>query len=558
MDHEAVEGAQRVPVLIVGGGVVGLSAALFLRRHGVETALVERHVGTSIHPRARGVNARTMELYRGLGLEEAIVAAGAATPIHLGFLFGASLGEAIDAPVGKAVRRVLRRLFGRNISFNAASPAHGCRITQDLLEPVLAGAARARGARLDFSTEMISFHQDDEGVEATLRDRRTEAVRKVKAQYLIAADGARSPVREALGITTSGRGSLGHLLNVLFEADLAEFVRDREFSLAIIHRKEVRGLFAAIDNRSRWVFHIVYDPARESPKDYPPERCAALVKAALGAGDVPIRITSVLPWESAARVADVYRKGRVFLAGDAAHLMPPWGGMGANTGIADAHDLTWKLAHVLRGEAEPELLDTYEAERRPVGVIASEDSADNADEQGLMARAALSKILGLSRAAIWARVTGRASPRPGRLVKLVGVGYQYASSAVSAEPEARRFALDGRPGTRLPHAWIRRGGERVSSIDLVGTRFTLIAGQDAEAWCDAARTAAGELGTGIDVVRAGVDFADPRGRFPRSAGITASGALLVRPDAVVAWRAYAATASPLPEIRSAMARALGR
>jgi putative polyketide hydroxylase len=553
MDHETKEGTCDVPVLIVGGGVVGLSAALFLRQHGVETMLVERHAGTSIHPRARGVNVRTMELYRALGLGEAIRAAGAATPIHLGFLFGETLAQAIDAPVGKLVRRALREVMGRDVSLGSASPERGCRITQDLLEPVLADAARERGARLEFSTELVSFRQDDDRVEATLRDRRTEETRRVTARYLVAADGAKSPVREALGITTSGRGSLGHLLNVLFEADLADFVRDREFSLAIIHHPEVRGLFAAIDNRARWVFHIVYDPARESPRDYPPERCAALVQKALGAGEVPIRITSILPWESAARVADAYRVGRVILAGDAAHIMPPWGGMGANTGIADAHNLAWKLAMVLRGEARPALLDTYDAERRPVGVVAAEDSANNADEQGLMARAALSKILGFDRSSLWARITGRVPPSPGRWVKLLGVGYRYASRAVSSEPETKRFRLDGRPGTRLPHAWIVRGGARVSSLDLMGTRFVLIAGRDADGWCDAAR----EVGVAIDVFRAGIDFEEPNGRFVRSAGIEPDGALLVRPDHIVAWRAREASRSPLPVLRDALARALG-
>lgn len=550
-----MENAHHVPVLIVGGGVVGLSAALFLRRHGVDTTLVERHPGTSIHPRARGVNARTMELYRELGLEEAIRAAGAATPIHLGLLFGETLAEAIDAPVGKLVRSALRRLVGRDLMLGSASPTRPCRITQDLLEPVLADAARQRGARLEFSTELVSFRQDEEGVEATLLDRQTQTTRQVRAKYLIGADGAKSPVREALGVTTSGRGSLGHLLNILFEADLADFARGREFSIAIIHRPELRGLFAAIDNRDRWVFHLVYDPARESPKDYPPERCATLVRSALGAGELPIRIKSVLPWESASRVADAYRVGRVLLAGDAAHLMPPWGGMGANTGIADAHDLTWKLALVLRGEAPAGLLDTYEAERRPVGVLAAEDSANNADEQGLMARVAFKKILGWDRASIWNLITGRAAARPGRFLKLLGIGHQYASAAISAEAPRSSFRLDGRPGTRLPHAWVQRGGARASSLDLVETRFTLLAARSAAAWCDAGQRAARELGMKLDVLRAGVDFDDPGERWQRAAGIGSHGALLARPDAMVAWRAGGSDPAPLDVLRGALRRA---
>ncbi|WP_437952733.1 FAD-dependent oxidoreductase [Sorangium sp. So ce296] len=553
MDHDPTESEPPVPVLIVGGGVVGLSAALFLRRHGVDVTLVERHAGTSIHPRARGVNARTMELYRELGLEPAIREAGEKTPIHLGFLFGETLAQAIDAPVGKLLRRLFRALLGREIGLGSASPTRACRITQDLLEPVLAAAARERGARLSFSTELVSFEQDDERVRAVLRDRATGATRRVCASYLVAADGARSPVRQALGVSTSGRGSLGHLLNVLFEADLADFVRDREFSLAIVHHPEVRGLFAAIDNRARWVFHLVYDPARESPKDYPPERCASLVQKALGAGEVPIRIESVLPWESASRVADRYRVGRVFLAGDAAHLMPPWGGMGANTGVADAHDLAWKLALVLRGEARPALLDTYEAERRPVAVVAAEDSANNADEQGLMARAAFSKTLGLDRRSIWGRLTGRTPPSPGRWHKLLGVGYRYGSAAITADGRAARFRLDGRPGTRVPHAWIARDGERESTLDLIDGRFTLVAGREAAAWGEAARA----IGATVGVLRAGIDFEDERDRWQRLAGIGRRGALLVRPDGVVAWRARGEEQDAASVLRGALARALG-
>src|SRR5262249_10345373 len=160
---------------------------------GVDVALVERHPGTSIHPRARGVNVRTMELYRGLELEAAIRDAGAATPIHLGLLFGATLAEAIDEPIGKLGSTALRPVMGGELSLGRASRTRGCRITQDLLEPVLADVARARGARLDFSTELVWFRQDDGGVDATLRDRKSGATREVRAQYLVAADGAKSP-----------------------------------------------------------------------------------------------------------------------------------------------------------------------------------------------------------------------------------------------------------------------------------------------------------------------------------------------------------------------------
>src|SRR5262249_15066264 len=160
-----------------------------------------------------------------------------------------------------------------------------------------------------------------------------------------------SPIRSMLGMATGGRGSLGHLLNILFEADLSDLVRGREFSMCLIRRPEVRGLFTSVNNTNRWVFHLSYAAEMgETPDDYPPERCLELLGLALGLHDVAVTITSILPWESALRIAEDFRQGRVLVAGDAAHQMPPWGGKGGNSGVADAHNLIWKLAFVLRGQ----------------------------------------------------------------------------------------------------------------------------------------------------------------------------------------------------------------
>ena len=274
--------------------------------------------------------------------------------------------------------------MGSFAKFAALSPTSGSRGTQDLIEPVLRTAAEARGGDLRFHTELASFTQDADGVTATLLDRATGAERTVRAEYMIAADGANTRIRAALGVPTTGRGPLGHFLNVLFRADLTDLVRGREFSLCRIDRPEVTGLFASIDNATRWVFHIAYDPAHgEVPADYPEQRCIDLIRAALGLPDVAIEIVGILPWEAAVRVAQTFQVGRVFLAGDAAHQMPPWGGQGANTGVADAHNLAWKLAAVLQGCADPALLATYDAERRPVGTVAAEESGQAADERGL-------------------------------------------------------------------------------------------------------------------------------------------------------------------------------
>ncbi len=354
------------PVLIAGGGPAGLAAALLLARHGVPPLLVERHAGTSIHPRARGLNVRTMEILRTVGLEGDVRDAGAALATSRYMLFVDTLaGEEIrrvpDAdllPVGEALARV--------------TPCDWGRCAQDELEPVLATAARAHGADLRFGTDLVSFSQDADGVSATLADRATGAHRAVRAQYLVAADGAHSLVRESLGVPMAGlgpvsRGQLGHFVNVYFRANLSDLVRGREFILCFVERPGAESLLLAVNNADRWLFNVEYDPDRgETPDAFTPARCVALIKAAIGLPDLDVEILSVLPWEGAALIADRFQAGRAFLVGDAAHVMPPAGGFGLNTGVQDAHNLAWKLALVLKGTADPALLDTYEAERRPV------------------------------------------------------------------------------------------------------------------------------------------------------------------------------------------------
>lgn len=547
-DHIPV---QRVPVLVLGGGIVGLSASLFLLHQGVRPLVVERHAGTSIHPRSRGVNARTMELYREIGVDDAVRKAGEALAPAIGIYQGSTLAEVLatieprPAPLDVAPGA----MFVKD-----ASPALPARCTQDLLEPILVAAARERGADVFFSTEVGALEQDDTGVTVTMTDRATGAARAVRADYVIAADGAGGKTRGRLGIGATGSGVHGHLLNILFRADLAARVKNRELSLCRIDRPEVTGLFVSIDNAERWAFHAAYHPERgESPSDYPPERCVELIRIALGMPDVAIEILGILPWQSAVRVAERFADGRVFLAGDAAHQMPPWGGQGANTGIADVHNLAWKLAAVLAGRADPALLATYDVERRPVGLRAAEESAEAGDATGLIA-------LGGDKGRMMAAMMER-------MPRLLGYGYEYASAAVSPERDGAApradapFGLDGRPGTRAPHAWVTRAGERLSTLALFGLRFVLLAGASGRVWLEAARSAAARLHVELDAYRVGTEgeLGDPEKAWQAAAGVADDGALLVRPDGFVAWRARAgAVGDAEREVDEALERALGR
>ncbi|KAL2428532.1 hypothetical protein ABEF91_008792 [Exophiala dermatitidis] len=273
----------------------------------------------------------------------------------MGICSGNSLVEVIE-PIARSSEQTeagpRRRMPGAEY-LESLGPVEGCRATQDMIEPVLLAAARDRGGDLPFNVECTAFEQDDNGITATLRDRSSASESTVRAAYMIAADGAGSPIRHKLGVSTTGAGTLGHLLNILFEADLSELVRGREFSMCLIEREQpevIRGLFTSIDNHSRWCF---------------------------------IFLKSILPWEPSVRVAERFQHGRIFLAGDAAHQMPPWGGPGANTGIADVHNLAWKLAAVLRGQATPALLAAYDAERIPIACLVSDESGAGTDEHGL-------------------------------------------------------------------------------------------------------------------------------------------------------------------------------
>lgn len=529
-----------IPVLIVGGGVVGLSAALFLARAQVPCLLVEKHPTTSIQPRARGVNGRTMELMRELGLEAAIRETGAQLAPAVGIHAGPDLKGVLErqGEGGVLLRRMRRRGLSGQPQKN--SPTGPCRCTQDLLEPLLLRAARARGVQARFGCELAGLSQDELGVTATLLDRQTGARSEHRARYVIAADGARGRVGGWVGIDRHAIASGGHLMNLYFRADLRELVAGREFSLCVIDQPDLHGLYAAINNRDLWVLHVTYDPQRgQRPDDFSPERCCALIRQATGLPQLEIELKGALPWRSAALIASRYRSGRVFVAGDSAHSMPPWGGFGANTGIQDAHNLAWKLAAAVSGNAGPHLLDTYEAERRPVGLAVARLAASLNDERGLIE---------VGRSPLFTLWNMR------KIFPYQLLGYGYSSEAIVREPGTRpgpgTTALTGLPGTRLPHVWLTRSGctDRKSSLDLVGPGWLWLSAPRAAHW----HAAGLELQHGgatlvalqLDRDLQALDGAriGPRARW-RAFGLGDQGALLVRPDGFVAFRTRGAPRS---------------
>jgi 2-polyprenyl-6-methoxyphenol hydroxylase-like FAD-dependent oxidoreductase len=521
---------ERVPVLIVGGGLVGLTAALFLQYHGVGFVLAERRGHPPVLPRSRGMHTRTVELFRQLGVEDQVQQAGASAA-KMGTFGGGRRGstvldpEAVQMGTGRRRDPAARARIKDMMSMVDASPSQFCFCPQVLLEPVLADIARERGGDLRFGAELTDFAQDADGVSATVTDVVTSRSTAITADYLIAADGAGSPVRTALGVGGWTLPPTHHYINLFFRADLADLIRGRRFSQCEIANETVRGIMASKNYTDEWTFHLEYDPERESIDDYPEQRCADLVRSAIGVPDIEIMLVARSAWDSGVRVADDYRRDRVFLAGDAAHKHPPWGGFGANTGIADVHNLTWKLAGVLKGHATPALLDTYQPERRPRAVLAAEQSRLRID---FLARYGVRTAENVK--SVDQQVDGGA----------VMTRYRYVSQAVVPDQASGDWAdqLAGQPGTRLPHVWLHAGGQQVSTLDLCGPGFALLVTEDAARWRSAAETVRAQIGMGVAVHEIGPDaeLADPEGKWPKNIALPAGSAILARPDQHVAAR----------------------
>jgi putative polyketide hydroxylase len=532
-----------IPVLISGGGPVGLTASLLLSEHGVRSLLVERHPSTALTPKARGINARTMEVFRQCGIDTAVRDAG---------LQEGRLGLIVwtETLAGKEIeRRVPGRATEKNM---AATPVKNCLCAQDDLEPVIRRFAEAAGpATLRFNTELTSFSQRPGAVTGLLTDRTTAVETPFTARYLIAAEGAQSRVRRALAVNMTGTEKVYDSVNILFHADLTQWVEHRPAALYFVEQQDLRGTFLTINGRDRWGFliHSVKQYGWQ-PKDFTPEFCAELIRKAVGVPDLAVSVLGVSPWEASAIVADQYRIGNVFLAGDAAHEMPPTGGFGLNTGVQDVHNLAWKIAAVLRGKADEKLLDSYHAERQPLGRIITQNALANALSMGRNVRQ--SNVL----------------PRQEFLNEqglIFGASYQSmavvpdGTPAVAVDDPVTDYVPSARPGSRAPHVWLMRGNEQISTIDLFGPHFVLLAGRDGGAW----RRAAQGIATSLPPLMAFTigkdgDLVDTDGNWHDAYGVDTDGAVLVRPDGHVAWRSRSGASNPGEVVRVALDRLFGR
>jgi 2,4-dichlorophenol 6-monooxygenase len=559
-------------VFIVGTGPAGAAAALALASAGVKNIAITRYRSTSPDPRAHITNQRAMEFFRDCGLEQAAKQISTPWSFMGEHVFAASLAGEEFGRISAWARSAAA--IGEHL---AASPSTYCDLPQLYMEPLIVGEASQRGADIRFHTEYLSHQQDAGGVTVRLRDRLNQHDYEVRAKYLIGADGARSKVAADIGLRFDGAMGMGETgsINIEFKADLSAYADHRRSDMYWMLQTgpNLNGFakgpgFAVmrmVRPWDRWVCVVGYDMAKEAPSLADAD-VIPLVHRTLGF-ETPIEVISTSTWGYNRQYALNNTKGRVFCMGDAVHRHTPFGGLGANTCIQDAYNLAWKLALVIKGQAGPGLLASYEAERAPIAKQITEHAFNGPMSLGSLFQALelppgasaedMARSLARMKEPTPEGAERRAALRRGMDSTLPGFGsghgvelnQRYVSGAIEADgtPDPG-FARDPvtyyqpstRPGAHLPHAWLTHAQHKVSTLDLCGKgRFTLLTGLAGQTWSAAAAAAARELGLELPtrVIGPGQEYVDSYGEWARLSEIDESGALLVRPDMMIAWRA---------------------
>jgi 2,4-dichlorophenol 6-monooxygenase len=534
--------AHGVPVLIAGGGPVGLTMALLLAKQGIASTVVERRPPrVSSAPKAHVVNPRSLEIFRSLGIDiEALRRSGASrrdaeVSRFMTKLTGTELGQIpLDVSEPDAI---------------AVTPTPLLNIAQPGLEAILAALVSAnRHVDYRLGHAWADCRTENGRVVSTIR--RGDQGYEISSSYLVAADGANSSVREFLDIPMDGIPAVRPRVTIHFEANLRHIVRDRPAILYWILDPTAAGTFIAYDIDHTWVYTPRVTPQQFDREQYSDAHCVELIRKAIGRDDFDLRIRHVVPWMMAAQVATTYRQGSVLLVGDAAHRFPPTGGFGLNTGIQDAHNLAWKLASVLRNPGDDAILDSYDRERRPIAEINTRQSLHNSNRLPDLFRLAEETIVdGEVSAADARRLAAEiGTHREHFLSPGLQLGYCYGPP-VRGPAEPTRYDPSARDGDRMPHAWVVRGQQRLSTLDLLDpTSFTLLTGRHGAAWRSAV--------SGIDFVKAVIldDSFMFESDWLSLCGLAGASAMLVRPDGHIAK----IVADDTPASREAILETLGR
>lgn len=579
-------------VLIVGGGVCGLSTSMLLSMYGVGTSLVSKHAETAGLPKAHLLMQKTMELFHEVGVADAIYARGTPAENHRYVGWYAGL-HGPNEDYGRELARLEAWGGGyRDGSWVAASPRAPANLTQNKLEPLLkARAEQLAPGSIHFNHNFLSVEQDAAGVTAIIEERASGASYRVRAKFLLACDGGRT-VGSQLGVSMEGSSALATNTSIHFSADLSAYARDPEVLIRALLNPDfgVPGILVPMGPdqwgpKSReWVFHLVSMPGDHTLFD----DTAAVNRMldVMGLPDLKPVVHTVNRWPLDAVVASRFRVHRTFILGDGAHRMPPTGGHGLNTAVQDAYNLCWKIAAVLKGYAKDRLLDSYEQERRPTAQCIVAAALDNWGNQRHLTPAIgfspqntpernwenLRKLwdegqIGVATRRAFREGLARVLPTYNHLN--LNFGYTYSSEAVvddgSPEPESIHlihvYQPSTRPGHSLPHAWVEDLHGRTALAELVASgRFTLIAGEEGTAWCEAACRIGEERGIPLSAFTVGNrhgDWLDLRYDWVRQREFSPGGAILVRPDRFVAWRSMEAVEDPGAVLNSVFDRILG-
>jgi 2,4-dichlorophenol 6-monooxygenase len=574
-----------VPVLIVGAGPAGLALSVALARYGVGHLVIERHRDTAHTPRAHIINQRTVEIFRHLGISDRFHAV--ATPQHL---MANNLWVTTLAGLEVARSETWGTSAARAADYRMASPEPMANCPQTVLEPMLLAAARDAGADIRFGWEFVSLAQDQDGVTSVVRQRGGGATLTVRSRYVVGADGARSRVLGQAGLAVDGPDDLARAANIWFRADLSRYLAHRP---GVLTWNVMPGplpplrLGTLICHKpfTEFVLAFMYDPNQVSLDAMSTGELRERICALVGE-DVDAEILGVAGWQVRAQIAPAYVAGRVFCMGDAVHRHPPTNGLGLNMSIADAYNLGWKLALVLAGRAGGALLDSYSAERQPVGAQGVQRAITSLQE-GAAVEAALGYEPAQPTEAGWQALNTLYESGPAgderrealrKAIELsnyqfnahgIELGYRYQSDAItgdgSPDPIPVRdpqlyYQPTTRPGARVPHARLERDGVPVSSLDLVDDLgFALLTGVGGEAWSGAAAEASARAGVPVrvHVIGGREGVTDPYGEWACLREVETTGCVLVRPDRHVAWRSTRYTSDSGRQLPAVIEQALG-
>lgn len=527
---------KKFPVVIIGAGPVGLSMALALARQQIPSLVIERHPTRTPHPRARGVSMRTMELFRQWGnISELLKYEFPKEAIR--FIWAQSLQ-------GNEVTRIEIK----NQHRYSHGPITASFVTQDCVEEYLHHTLQKHAeAQIQFSKEMLSFEEQDDGITIKIRDLKTNQEEWIQTSYLIAADGAHSRIRKQLGITMTGPDNLGRFCNVYCEFDIAKWTKHRPSIGFFFIDPSISGrsLFTAY-GKHRWTFGMRFTP-NNTKEDFSDEYCCAEIRRVLALPDLTIKIINKNFWTMAAQIAEQYRHRRIFLTGDAAHRLPPTGGLGMNTGIQDAHNLAWKIAYVLKYSISDALLDTYYDERAPIAKRNIQWSSENAKRYVDIAAAIQAGDMEI--------LTAKLQEQQNHLnYEGLDLGFIYHSKAVLSENDqvlsvaSSEYKPTTLPGSRAPYVQLIKNGKPITTLDLFEKDFVLLIGSEGAAWQKAAKELAQTFPLTIYTVASDGDLIDPQNTWHTIYEISKSGAVLVRPDGHVAWRSQSMLEDPKAEL----------